>query len=192
MEGNRVKQYGLLVCFNQLLLSVSLSLCSLHLQHPEVKLEIFGSFPLLRINFPQFIITLILSKKKKSTSERERKMPLLESSHSLSTLQKNTLGNLELILFRIAIQREDQQIIISFGNNRAKRKLCFGVLSQILGFQYYHTSNEDLTRQISIMITKEHICSFVSSEYSFTQNFAHVSAPQLPCFTLIRPEKESS
>lgn len=70
MEGNRVeplivKQYGLLVCFNQLLLSVSLRLCSLHLQHPEVKLEIFGSFPLLRINFPQFIITLILSKKKK-------------------------------------------------------------------------------------------------------------------------------
>lgn len=70
MEGNRVeplivKQYGLLVCFNQLLLSVSLSLCSLHLQHPKAKLEIFGSFPLLRINFPQFIITLILSKKKK-------------------------------------------------------------------------------------------------------------------------------
>lgn len=110
MEGKKVellivKLYGLLVCFNQLLLSVSLSLCSFHLQYPEVKLEISCSFPLLKINFPQFITTLILSKK--STSELERKMPSNESTHSLSTRQKNTLGNLELILFRIAIRRED-------------------------------------------------------------------------------------
>lgn len=48
--------------------------------------------------------------------------------------------------------------------------MCVVVLSQILGFEYYLPSNEDLTRQIKSMITKEHICSFL---FSGEQIFFH-------------------